>query len=258
MSEDSIHRTTLVPRATGQLAQVLTAGRQLGIAAQLKDDIDRDRLVALLKRIPSEKAIWWLSRSQPLSADMIERFEKWWNWAELSGNKSLPWSLELIERFEEHWDWSDLSENEGLPWSLELIERFEKRWGGENFYWGGLHWGGLTWNKSLPWSLELIERFEERWFWGEEKSWYSDKMDSDDWEWIDDKKGRSGSYTLLRRFEERGDWGGISGNEDLPWSLELIERFEEQWDWAGLSGNEGLPWSLELIERFEGQWDAGM
>jgi hypothetical protein len=45
MSENSIHRTTLVPRAASQLAQVLTAGRQLGIAAQLKEDIDRDRLV---------------------------------------------------------------------------------------------------------------------------------------------------------------------------------------------------------------------
>ena len=150
MSEDSIHRTTLVPRAASQLAQVLTAGRQLGIAAQLKDDIDRDRLIALLKRIPSERAIWWLSSSQPLSTDMIVRFEKWWNWDELSKNKELPWSLELIERFEDRWDWRNLARNESLPWSLELIERFADRW----------NWWSLSWVESLPWSFELIECFD--------------------------------------------------------------------------------------------------
>jgi hypothetical protein len=134
MSEGSIHRTTLVPRAASQLAQVLTAGRQLGIAARLKDDIDRDRLVALLKRIPSDHAMRLLSRSQPLSADMIERFEERWNWGDFGRG---------------------LSTNEGLSWSLELIERFEKRW----------DWGGVSRNKSLPWSLELIEHFEEGWCW---------------------------------------------------------------------------------------------
>ena len=153
MSEDSIHRTTLVPRAASQIAQVLTAGRQLTIAARLKDDIDRDRLIALLKRIPSKEAISFLSRSQPLSAEMIERFEKRWEWGELSKNKGLPWSLELIKRFEELWDWELLSMKKGLPWSLELIERFEERW----------DWTMLSMNKGLPWSLELIERFAERW-----------------------------------------------------------------------------------------------
>jgi hypothetical protein len=159
MSENSIHRTTLVPRAASQLAQVLTAGRQLGIAAQLKDDIDRDRLVALLKRIPYIEIMSLLSRSQPLSAEMLKRFEMQWDWDGLSWNEGLPWSIELIERFEERWDWGGLSENEGLPWSLELIERFKERWN-----WGGFG-VGLSKNKSLPWSLELIERFEERWYW---------------------------------------------------------------------------------------------
>ena len=155
MSEDSIHRTTLVPRAASQLAQVLTAGRQLGIAAQLKDDIDRDRLVALLKRITSDDAIEFLSWSQPLSADMIARFEKLWDWRNLARNESLPWSLELIERFEKRWNWEELSENESLPWSLELIKRYEDRW----------EWTNLSGNEGLPWSLELIERFEEGWRW---------------------------------------------------------------------------------------------
>ena len=88
MSEDSIHRTTLVLRAASQLAQVLTAGRQLTIAARLKDDIDRDRLVALLKRIPSDDAISFISCSQPLNTDMLERFEMQWDWGSLSKNCS--------------------------------------------------------------------------------------------------------------------------------------------------------------------------
>ncbi|MCK9622619.1 MAG: hypothetical protein M0R47_19045, partial [Methylobacter sp.] len=117
-----------MPRAASQLAQVLTAGRQLGIAAQLKDDIDRDRLVALLKRIPYIEIMSLLSRSQPLTAEMLKRFEMQWAWDGLSWNEGLPWSIELIERFEKRWDWGLLSKNEGLPWSLELIERFEKRW----------------------------------------------------------------------------------------------------------------------------------
>ena len=189
MSEDSIHRTSLVPHATSQLAQVLTAGRQLAIAARLKDDIDRDLLAALLKRIPYTDTINFLSSSQPLSADMIKRFDKWWDWDKLSRNENLPWSLELIKRFEERWDWSSLSLNESLPWPVELIERFQNRW----------DWGRISLNYSLPWSLELIERFQNRWDWG----------------YLSGNKSLPWSLKLIERFEARWDWHRLSGNESL-------------------------------------------
>ena len=222
MSEDSIHRTTLVPRAASQLAQVLTAGRQLAIAARLQDDNDRDRLVALLKRIPSDDAMCFISYSQPLSADMIERFEERWSWDALSENKSLPWSLELIERFEDRWYWQGLANNEGLPWSIELLEHFGGWW---EYMWD------LTINKGLPWSLELIEHFESQWYWGG-----LSKNESLPW-----------SIELIEYFEKEdsdSDWDGDRLSETVDWNWDGSDREnrdvvseKEGWYWNELSRN---------------------
>ncbi len=152
MSERETDRNALTPYAPNYPAQVQAAGRQLDIAAQLNQDLERRRLIGILKRIFSEDAVVFLSRRQRLDGDLIERFADHWYSEDLSRNKYIPWPLELIERIEDGWDWAGLSKNEALPWSLDLIERYEDRW----------DWGSLFGNKALPWSLELIERLHRR------------------------------------------------------------------------------------------------
>ncbi|WP_200375660.1 hypothetical protein [Thiocystis violacea] len=210
MSDDLPHPPRALLPATGRaLAQV--TDRILAVATAAKDEAERERFKALLRRHP-EFLVRHLSDYHPLDAELIERltnrwdrdieysytdplgqdlfYHQWNMWKNgLSCNKALPWSLDLIERFADRWQWGwpGLSDNPALPWSLDLIERFADRW-----EWGVL---GLSTNPALPWSLDLIERFADRWEWGE--------------------------Y-------------GLSHNPALPWSLDLIERFEDRWDFEGL------------------------
>ena len=259
-------------------AQLQAAGRQLGIASQLGEELLQARWIALLKRIGREKATKLLARTQALDAALLQRYENSWDWALLSGNEALPWSLELIERFRDRWNWvvGGLSANESLPWSLELIQRYEHRWN-----WGGEHGvddSGLSGNESLPWSLELIERYEDRWGWGNEGvperslcsnealPWSPELLEryADRWNWGEDgflepslssNEALPWSPELIERYVDRWYWPSLSYNKALPWSLELIERYKDRWSWAFLSENPALPWSLELIERFEDRLD---
>ena len=146
---------SITPKHPGHPAQLQAAGRQLGIASQLGEELLQARWVALLKRIGRDEATRLLSLTQALDAALIQRNESNWDWGRLAENEAVPWSLELIERYEDRWDWKRLKKNRALPWSPELIERFEDRWG----------WAYLSDNEALPWSLALIERFEDRWEW---------------------------------------------------------------------------------------------
>ena len=113
---------SITSKHPGYPAQLQAAGRQLGIASQLAEELLQARWIALLKRIGRDEATKLLSLTQALDAALIQRYETSWDWELLSRSKALPWSLELIERFEDRWNWSKLSANEALPWSLELIE----------------------------------------------------------------------------------------------------------------------------------------
>ena len=204
MSGQEAERQALVPCTTSYSEQMQAAGRQLAIAARLKQDLERRRFVAVLRRISYEDASRILSIREALDGDLLDRFMDRWNWQWLSRNETLPWSLDLLERFEGRWDWAGelynpgLSQNKALPWSLELIERFEGRW----------DWLDLSGNEVLPWSIELIERFADRW----------------DWEMLSRNESLPWSLNLIERFESRWDWMWLSRNEALPWSLELRKR----------------------------------
>ena len=209
MSEPANKNWALIPRAANLPAQVQVAGRQLAIAAQLSQDIERGRLVAIVKRISSKNAVFCLSRSRTLDSDLIERFAKRWDWRRLSSNTALPWSIELIERYIDRWDWCNLTGNESLPWSVELIERYIDRWNMTRF----------GWNIALPWSIELIERYEDRWRWN----------------YLSSNTALPWSIELIERYEDRWDWGSLSSNKALPWSVELIERYIDRWIWGLLA-----------------------
>ena len=161
MSEQETERRALIPYPASSPARVQVANRQLAIAAYLKQDIERGRLVAILKRISSDDAASFLSTRQGLDSDLIGRFADRWTWSLLQANTALPWSLELIDRFVGRWDWGSifhggLADDTTLPWSIELVNRFTDRW----------NWESLSGNEYLPWSIELIERFADRWDWG--------------------------------------------------------------------------------------------
>ncbi|MEI6697351.1 MAG: hypothetical protein WCO13_14955, partial [Bacteroidota bacterium] len=56
----------------------------------------------------------------------IENFNKN-SWSLESSNRR-TWTIELLERYENYWDWYDITRNEGIPWSIQLIERFKNKW----------------------------------------------------------------------------------------------------------------------------------
>ena len=274
MSEQESERWALTPYATSSPALVQVAGKQLAIAAQLNQELDRGRMVAMLKLISSADAANLMSAKQPLDANLIERFKDRWSWKELSENRVLPWSIELIETFADRWDWRRLSKNTALPWSIGLIERFQDYFPCEysRFNWQAEDyeefegWLELSENTSLPWSIELIERFGGRWAWRS----------------LSTNESLPWTQELIEHFKERCDWGfadifnphpnsdpgadleldwypyfisaGLSGNEALPWTPQLIERYVTCWQWRALSGNEALPWTPELIECHEDRW----
>ena len=128
MSERKNDHRALIPYTASYPVQVQAAGRQLSIASQLNQDIERGRFVAILKKISSKDAAYFLSKRQALDGDLVERYADRWNWEWLTANKELTWTIELIARYADRWDWDDLSRNEDLPWSIELVDRFEDRW----------------------------------------------------------------------------------------------------------------------------------
>jgi hypothetical protein len=156
-----IQGKSLTPIAPSYPARAQAAGRQLGIAAKLNQDLERRQFVELLKRISAKDALNLLSHRPELDCDLIERFEDRWDWKKLSRFTAPVGSLELIERFDYRWDWEGLSNNSHLPWSRELIERYKYHW-----TWGGIFNWGLSENAALPWSPELIDCFKDHWDWG--------------------------------------------------------------------------------------------
>src|SRR5512145_1675501 len=112
---------SITPKHPGHPAQLQAAGRQLGIASKMGEELLQARWVALLKRIGRDEATGLLSLTQALDAELIQRHESSWDWGRLAANEALPWAPELIERYEDRWDWARLRNNEALPWSLELI-----------------------------------------------------------------------------------------------------------------------------------------
>ena len=115
MSESETEHNALTLYAANYPARLQAASRQLAIAAQLNQDLERRRFVALLKRISAEEALEFFLRWQPLDCDLIERFVNGWDWKKLSWATPLSWSLELIENHKKHWSWHDLSYHKALP-----------------------------------------------------------------------------------------------------------------------------------------------
>ena len=63
------------------------------------------------------------------TASMLEKFKKRIDWRELSGTShQYLLNAEILARFEQYWDWHVLSDNSSLELSRELLDKFIERW----------------------------------------------------------------------------------------------------------------------------------
>ncbi len=95
-----------------------------------------------------------LSRSYPLTEEMMLAFQNELDWTKVSANNSIPWCAEKIERWKDRIDWNVFSHN--VDWGIltpNNIERFKDYW----------DWGELTMRLTL--SCELINLYIDRWEW---------------------------------------------------------------------------------------------
>lgn len=58
------------------------------------------------------------------------------------------------------------------------------------------------------------------------------------------------SLEQIENFKSKIDWTnfGLSGNENLSWSIELIKNYESRWRWEILLRNKGIIWDQKLID----------
>lgn len=125
---------------------------------------------------------------------LIESFCDYWDWNELSANKTVCWDAELISKYEDKVNFDLLSLNDGVKWSVDLIDKFKDKW----------NWIYMSGNTGIPWSNDLIIKYENMLVFGKEQ------IDPYSLNLID-------VYTL-------------SGNSSIVWDIELFDRYINKLD----------------------------
>ena len=117
-----------------------------------KQQLD-DYLLSKQLRIEAFKE---LSRSYPLTEEMMLAFQNELDWTKVSANNSIPWCAGKIERWKSRIDWkvfsSNVSANALTP---NNIERFKDYW----------DWEALSGRYDLICTCELIDKYLDRWNW---------------------------------------------------------------------------------------------
>ena len=110
----------------------------------------------LLDKQLRQEAMKEISRSFPLTNEMLNEFSDELDWKEVSRNGHINWTAELIERWAHHIDWFQFSHcaNERIL-TPNIIERFKDKW----------NWEVLSGNGSFEFSCELIDKYIDRWDW---------------------------------------------------------------------------------------------
>jgi hypothetical protein len=113
--------------------RALVPGSSGGLPAHIEQRTRiANRVLGELERRDTEAFFRWhpeffrlvVSRYYRLDEELIDRYEDFLDWEELSSNTALLWNEAFIERFSDQWDWNKLSENEELPWSEGFIFQF--------------------------------------------------------------------------------------------------------------------------------------
>lgn len=57
----------------------------------------------------------------------LDKFAAYWDWRELSENRSIPFTGELLDRYADRWDWAELINNYGVDEAVGLNRAFLDR-----------------------------------------------------------------------------------------------------------------------------------
>lgn len=115
----------------------------------------------------------------PWDQGIVEKYEEYWHWNEMSGNTGVPWTWELIEKHEDEWNWCgdgdgdeysifcSMSANTALPWSQRFLERFghhmEFGEGWEAGEYQPLIMAGISGQKKIDWDIGFLVRYRHIW-----------------------------------------------------------------------------------------------
>ncbi|MCD4745802.1 MAG: hypothetical protein K8R58_05845 [Bacteroidales bacterium] len=67
----------------------------------------------------------WRHNNYNFDWNIFKKFEKYWNWHELSKN-SVYIPTNILEQNADNWDWKELIDNGEINWSYEFFEKFKK------------------------------------------------------------------------------------------------------------------------------------
>lgn len=189
------------------------------------------------------------------SITLGEKYEKDWDWTELSKHKGKFWSEELIERFASKWDWDYLSANSSLPWSYKLIKRYAQKWDweklirnenvqdllNERFYQKYRHYLGETWL-----AYEYGEAKNEDYY----ETWQSEVQNNPEWQNLSTEAQERWLKDYLKTYQKHLDFEWFCRQKNFLWRKSLIDLYPKRWSWYHLSENPGLVLSSDLIERY--------
>lgn len=116
----------------------------------------RVEMAAGLERQLLRHACLEVSRKRPLTATMLERYEKILVWDEVSQNREIEWTIEMALRWQDRLNWKLFSRNaRGEVVTPKGIDVLETTW----------DWKGLTANPNVEMTVEIAERYANKWDW---------------------------------------------------------------------------------------------
>jgi hypothetical protein len=190
--------------------------------------------------------------------ELINKFENYWDWDQLSSNHYIPFNLEIIEAFQDSWNWTLISSNRSIHWDVELLQKFKSK----------ICPKGIATNNNVDWNNALF------------------LFRSPDFDWKMYSLNRAFNVTLLEiknkeywkkiiwKKPSKGQTIDIRGHyyfkKDNPYLISKIESdnyFEEFWTYhkkykfyiePSLSANTNIEWTDEIISKHFNKLDFWM
>lgn len=180
-----------------------------------------------------------MNPSLPWSLEFIRKYECNWIWGYssdwlmtdnigLCGNSGIHWNEELIEIFDDFIDWGELSLNTGDMWNECLIDKYLSKLHWEDCWWPSSGMGGLSSNPSLPWSLDFVDKYGPYLNIKEICTNVSFPWQEEDF--------RNNNGKIINDCD-KSYWKLLSMNEGLPWSINVLYDNRCWFDWTLIKEN---------------------
>lgn len=180
-----------------------------------------------------------MNPSLPWNFEFIQKYKCNWIWGYssdwvmtdnigLCGNSGIHWNEELIEMFDDFIDWGELSLNTGDMWNECLIDRYLSNLHWEECWYPPLGMGGLSSNPSLPWSLDFVDKYRPYLNIKEICSNISFPWREEDF--------RNNNGKIINDCD-KSYWKLLSMNEGLPWSINVLYDNKCWFDWSLMKEN---------------------